>query len=82
MSKKDWCSFFLEYWFKRTGWKFKIVYIGGCCMLHDNTCSARKFYRCLRKLIGKGSARLIVIGGTLGCNFKYPKTAYKADFKD
>lgn len=83
---KDWCTLFPEYWyiFTLVGFKLKRtrVYIGSCCKLHDETCSMRKFYRCLRKLISKTSARLITAGGTLGCYFKYPRKSYKADIEN
>lgn len=68
---KDYCTLFPEYWFvKFTSVK---VYIGACCKNHDNSCSTRKFYLCLKDKIGKFHATYIGFGGSIGCWFKYTK---------
>jgi hypothetical protein len=64
-SKKDWCTAFPDTYFGK--------YIGDCCKEHDETCSTKKFYKCLSKKVNKISAIMITIGGALGCIFKYKK---------
>ena len=79
---KDHCTWFPEYWFKIVKWKITKVYIGGCCMIHDEACNTVKFYRCLRKKVSKFWARFITTGGAIGCYSKYPKQTIKEDFGD
>lgn len=72
--KKDYCTLFPDIWFKIT-WRFKIVkvYIGDCCKDHDETCSTRKFFLCLKHKIGEFFATLIAFGGSVGCWVKYTR---------
>ena len=62
---KDNCTWFPETWMGQ--------YIGGCCFIHDNTCSTIKFYQCLRTKLGIFWSSLITLGGALGCMVKYQK---------
>jgi len=61
--KKDYCTWFPENWFG--------TYIGDCCKIHDEDCSTRKFFVCLRDKIGHSAASLVTTGGALGCWAKY-----------
>lgn len=61
----DYCTWFPEKW--------RGVDIRECCKLHDDTCSTRKFYLCLKDKIGRFHATYIGFGGSLGCWFKYTK---------
>lgn len=65
MSKKEYCTWFPEYWFG--------TYIGGCCKIHDEECSTKDFYKCLRSKIGLVGSLLITAGGALGCIIRYGK---------
>jgi len=66
---KDYCSYFPEYWFE--------TYIGGCCKVHDESCSSHKFYNCLRTKISFVGSMILTIGGGLGCWIKYTKKMLK-----
>ena len=54
--KEDFCTSFPEYWYK---WdtlhfvkylpRFKKVYIGDCCKIHDSECNTINFVKCLWK---------------------------------
>lgn len=62
---KDYCTWFPEKW--------RGVDISECCKGHDETCSTRKFYLCLKGKIGRFHASYIGFGGSLGCITKYPR---------
>ena len=66
---KDWCTWFPDIYFG--------VYIGDCCHIHDDTCSSRKFFNCLRKKVGYFSAVYITAGGALGCWVKYTSKMFR-----
>ena len=72
--KKDYCTFFPEYWIK-VSFLFKVtrVYIGDCCKKHDNDCSTRKFFLCLKGKIGEVFASIIGFFGSTGCWWKFKK---------
>ena len=59
------CTWFPEYWMGK--------YIGDCCWLHDETCSTKVFFRCLRTKLNLFWSTLISLGGALGCMVKYKK---------
>jgi len=66
---KDYCTLFPERWVG--------VEISDCCKEHDETCSTRKFYLCLKSKIGKFHATYIAFGGSVGCWVKYTKKMTK-----
>jgi len=66
----DHCTWFPETWYK--GFSRKRVSIVECCKGHDDTCSTRKFYLCLKDKIGRFHATYIGLGGSIGCIVKYP----------
>lgn len=68
---KDYCTWFPEKWITWNTWyKWEVVSITDCCKEHDDTCSTHKFLECLKekKIVGYC---LIVLGGAIGCWFKY-----------
>lgn len=65
MYKDDYCTWFPETIFG--------VYIGDCCKIHDEECSTRQFFNCLKERIGTLHALWITLGGAIGCWVKYPK---------
>ena len=69
MSKKDYCTWFPEYWYT---WKFKKIYIGDICKEHDKNCGSHGFYKNTWKarLIG---AVLIATVASIACWIKYRK---------
>ena len=67
---KDYCTLFPESW---AG-----VDISECCKGHDETCSTRQFYLCLKDKIGKFHATYIGFGGSVGCWVKYSKKMIQA----
>jgi len=66
---KDYCTMFPEKWFK--GFSKEMVDISECCKNHDDTCSTRQFYLCLKDKVGKFHATYIGFGGSVGCWVKY-----------
>ena len=70
MHKKDYCTWFPEKW--------RGVDISDCCKYHDETCSTRGFYLCLKDKIGKFHATYIGFGGSVGCWVKYTKKMVNA----
>lgn len=70
MKKSNHCTWFPEKW--------RGVDISECCKNHDETCSTRQFYLCLKDKIGKFHATYIGFGGSVGCWIKYTKKMVKA----
>lgn len=68
--KKDYCTWFPEKW---AG-----VDISDCCKGHDDTCSTREFYLCLKDKVGRFHASYIGFGGSVGCWVKYTKKMIEA----
>lgn len=68
MERKDHCSWFPENIYLIVGFfKFKKIYIGGCCEGHDKDCSFWRFANCLASLGVKILCLPIAIGGEIGC---------------
>lgn len=85
----DYCTAFPEHWVrwkKFEDWRllkfwelWEVIYIGGCCKIHDDTWKARPFLSCLRRerVVGKC---LITAGGTLGVWFhKYVRNKKRGE---
>lgn len=75
---KDWCTGFPEHW---VNWKFKKIYIGDCCKIHDiaeseKGCSSSGFAKCLIKKKVLGGFTIWTIA-TIACWVKYPIHMFK-----
>jgi len=75
--KKDYCTLFPESWYTRICGQWIKVDISPCCQQHDETCSMKKFFKCLERKIDVVSATLITLGGTVGCWTRHPWFTFK-----
>jgi len=70
---KDYCTKFPEYWYCWVGWfRWKKIYIGGCCKKHDDNCSTKVFIKCLKekKIVGRYAITLVAASA---CLIRYGK---------
>jgi len=70
---KDYCSFFPEYWYS---WEGKVIYLGYCCMVHDEKCSFSDFFMCMWRVRVIGTIPIALIAG-IACWIRHTKLMIK-----